>query len=108
MGKPRYGGKSPRMQQANAAQNKMKRGIIIPGQQKPKTYRPGCLALLQIRKMQRSTNLLIKKLPFQRLVRELTANLFPELGIRFQSAALEALQVVFYFYLIKIFNIILF
>ncbi|RYH19773.1 hypothetical protein EON65_25545 [archaeon] len=35
-------------------------------------YRPGTVALREIRKYQKSTELLIRKLPFQRLVREIS------------------------------------
>ena len=38
---------------------------------KPNRYRPGSVALREIRKYQKSTDLLIRKLPFQRLVREI-------------------------------------
>ena len=38
----------------------------------PKRYRPGALALKEIRKFQKSTDLLIKKAAFQRLIREIT------------------------------------
>ncbi len=38
---------------------------------KPHRYRPGTVALREIRKYQKSTELLIRKLPFQRLVREI-------------------------------------
>ena len=53
-------------------------------------YRPGTVALREIRKYQRSTELLIKKLPFQRLVREIAQDVAPDL--RFQSTAILALQ----------------
>ena len=42
------------------------------GGQKPHRYRPGTVALREIRRYQKSTELLIRKLPFQRLVREIT------------------------------------
>jgi hypothetical protein len=38
---------------------------------KTKRYRPGTVALREIRKYQNSTKLLIRKLPFQKLIREL-------------------------------------
>ena len=57
---------------------------------KARRYRPGSVALREIRKYQKSTNLLIRKLPFQRLVRELAQALKPDL--RFQSTALWALH----------------
>ncbi len=39
------------------------------GVKKPHRYRPGTAALREIRKFQKSTELLLRKLPFQRLVR---------------------------------------
>jgi hypothetical protein len=43
----------------------------VGGVKKPHRYRPGTVALREIRKYQKSTELLIRKLPFQRLVREI-------------------------------------
>ena len=60
------------------------------GVRKPRRYRPGTVALRQIRKYQKSTDLLIRKLPFQRLVREVTQQIDDTL--RFQSTAILALQ----------------
>lgn len=57
---------------------------------KPHRYRPGTVALREIRKYQKSTELLIRKLPFQRLVREIAQDFKTDL--RFQSAAVLALQ----------------
>ena len=54
-------------------------------------YRPGIVALREIRRYQKSTELLIRRLPFQRLVREMAQNMKTEL--RFQASALSALQV---------------
>merc|ERR1712224_402390 len=53
-------------------------------------YRPGTVALREIRKLQKSTELLIRKQPFQRLVREIAEGVGEEK--RFQSQALMALQ----------------
>ena len=53
-------------------------------------YKPGTKALKEIRKYQKSYKLLLRKIPFQRLVREITQNLHVDL--RFQSTALLALQ----------------
>ncbi|KTF71870.1 hypothetical protein cypCar_00043127 [Cyprinus carpio] len=52
--------------------------------------RPGTVALREIRRYQKSTELLIRKLPFQRLVREIAQDFKTDL--RFQSAAIGALQ----------------
>lgn len=57
-------------------------------------FRPGTVALREIRRYQKSTELLIRKLPFQRLVREIAQDFKTDL--RFQSAAIGALQVCVY------------
>ena len=59
---------------------------------KSRRFRPGTRALLQIRKYQKSTELLIRKLPFQRLVREVVQEMFKTETYRFQSTAILALQ----------------
>jgi hypothetical protein len=61
-----------------------------PVKSKPR-HRPGALALKEIRRYQQSTELLIKRLPFQRLVRSIAIEYKSDL--RFQAAALDALQV---------------
>ena len=53
-------------------------------------WRPGTVALREIRKYQKSTELLIRKLSFQRLVREIAQDFKTDL--RFQSSAVLALQ----------------
>ena len=53
-------------------------------------FRPGTDALREIRKFKKSTDLLIPKLPFRRLVRELALAVSPDK--RFQETALLALQ----------------
>jgi len=65
-------------------------------------YRPGTVALREIRKYQRSTELLIRKRPFQRLVREIAQEFRPEL--RFQSTAILALQEAAEAYLVGLFE----
>lgn len=57
---------------------------------RPHRYRPGTVALREIRKYQKSSELLIRKLPFQRLVKEI-AQAF-KTDLRFQSCAILALQ----------------
>ena len=69
---------------------------------KPHRYRPGTVALREIRRYQRSTDLLLRKLPFQRLVRELARGFKPDL--RFQSSALVALQESAESYLVGLFE----
>ena len=60
-------------------------------QLKPRKYRPGTVALREIRMYQKSTELLIRKLPFQRLVREIAQDL-GKMNMGFQSGAIMALQ----------------
>ena len=48
-----------------------KANASLGGIKRPCRYRPGTVALREIRKFQKSTELLIRKLPFQRLVREI-------------------------------------
>ncbi|CAK9437897.1 uncharacterized protein LODBEIA_P22750 [Lodderomyces beijingensis] len=58
-----------------------------------KRYRPGQLALREIRNYQKSTSLLLRKLPFARLVREISMDFVgPNYGLRWQSSAILALQ----------------
>ncbi|CAF0729466.1 unnamed protein product [Brachionus calyciflorus] len=65
-------------------------------------HRPGTLALKEIRRYQKSTELLIRKLPFQRLVREISQNYKDDL--RFQASALDALQEAAESYLVGLFE----
>ena len=67
---------------------------------KPHRYRAGTVALKDIRHYQGSTALLIRKLPFQRVVREITQDI--KTGLRFQSAALLCLQEATEAYLVSL------
>jgi len=69
---------------------------------KPHRYRPGTVALREIRRYQKSTELLIRKLPFQRLVREIAQDFKTDL--RFQSSAVMALQESAEAYLVSLFE----
>ncbi|GET50157.1 uncharacterized protein OCT59_026572 [Rhizophagus irregularis] len=82
------GGKAPRKQLATKAARKS--APAAGGVKKPHRYRPGTVALREIRRYQKSTELLIRKLPFQRLVREIAQDFKTDL--RFQSSAIGALQ----------------
>ena len=68
----------------------------------PHRYRPGTVALREIRKYQKSTELLIRKLPFQRLGREIAQDFKTDL--RFQSSAVLALQEAAEAYLVGLFE----
>jgi histone H3 len=69
---------------------------------KPHKFRPGTVALREIRRFQKSTDLLIRKLPFQRLVRETAQK--HKTDLRFKPAALIALQEAAEAYIIGIFE----
>ena len=89
-GKKCRGGKKPRVP----------KGTV----KKPFRYRPGTVALREIRKYQKSTELLIRKLPFQRLVKEVCRDLFKTENYRFQSTALLALQEASEIFLVSMFD----
>jgi len=94
------GGKAPRQQLATKAARKS-----IPtsgGVKKPHRYRPGTVALREIRRYQKSTNLLIRKAPFQRLVKQIAQEI--KESVRFQSTAVLALQEASEYYLVGLFE----
>ncbi|KAJ6998747.1 hypothetical protein NC653_014800 [Populus alba x Populus x berolinensis] len=95
------GGKAPRKQLATKVRCK-KICSYYRGVKKPHRYRPGTVALREIRKYQKSTELLIRKLPFQRLVREIAQDFKTDL--RFQSHAVLALQEAAEAYLVGLFE----
>mgnify|MGYP002386795335 CR=1 FL=1 len=82
------GGKAPRKQLASKAARKS--APASGGLKKPHRYKPGTVALREIRRYQKSTELLVRKLPFQRLVREIAQDY--KTDVRFQASAIEALQ----------------
>lgn len=111
------GGKAPRKQYANKAARKSQNGAV----KKPRRYRPGTVALREIRRYQKSTDLLLRKvrpharlcsralssyntfatqLPFQRLVREIAQGFRGDL--RFQGMAVLALQEAAESYLVQL------
>ncbi|KAE8372049.1 histone-fold-containing protein [Aspergillus bertholletiae] len=76
-------------------------------QGRPRRYRPGTVALKEIRKYQRSYDLLLRKLPFARLVREVALELLPaDVGseLRWQSQAIMALQEAAEAFLVHLFE----
>ncbi|KAJ5173871.1 Histone-fold [Penicillium coprophilum] len=84
---------------------------VQPGDPTPtgrrRRYKPGTVALKEIRRYQRSYDLLIAKLPFARLVREVALDLLPaEVGaeLRWQSFAIQALQEAAEAFLVHLFE----
>lgn len=80
----------PKKRPVTPASPRKKGGIATP---KPARYRPGALALREIRAYQRTTDLLIPKLPFARVVKEIAQN-YGKYGTqyRFAADAILALQ----------------
>lgn len=94
------GGKAPRKQIASKAARKS--SAVSSGVKKAHRFRPGTVALREIRRYQKSTELLIRKLPFQRLVREIAQE--NKTDLRFQSTAIAALQEAAEAYLVSLFE----
>jgi histone H3/H4 len=111
------GGKQPRVHLSMAARKSLtgptgKRLSSAPasgGVKKTHRFRPGTVALREIRKYQKGTDLVLRKLPFQRLVREISHDVtrnsghFQD-GIKFQSTALMALQEAAEAYMVGLFE----
>ena len=93
-------GKAPRKQIGSKAARKS--APIQGGVKKPHRYRPGTVAFREIIKFQKSTDLLIRNLPFQRVVREIAQQFKSDL--RFQSQAVLALQEACEAYLVGLFE----
>ncbi|KAG6906917.1 hypothetical protein DXG01_011376 [Tephrocybe rancida] len=96
------GGKAPRKQLASKSAARKTAANATGGVKKPHRFRPGTVALREIRRYQKSTELLIRKLPFQRLVREIAQDFKTDL--RFQSSAVMALQEAAEAYLVSLFE----
>ncbi|OMJ92481.1 hypothetical protein SteCoe_4715 [Stentor coeruleus] len=85
-----------------AINKKVAQLLTISGFKKLHRFRPGTAALREIRKYQKSTELLVRKLPFQRLVREIAQEY--KIDLRFQSSAVLALQEAAEAYLVGLFE----
>ncbi|XP_040261750.1 histone H3-like centromeric protein A [Bufo bufo] len=72
--------------------------------QQRKRYRPGTRALMEIRKYQKSTDLLIRKAPFARLVREVCIDFSRGVPYSWQVAALMALQEAAEAFIVRLFE----
>ncbi|KAM6181738.1 LOW QUALITY PROTEIN: histone H3.2-like [Erethizon dorsatum] len=87
------GGKAPRKQQATKAAHKSTPSGCAPstgGVKKPHLYRPATVTLREIGRFQKFPELLIRRLPFQHLVREIAQDFKTDL--RFQSSAISVLE----------------
>ena len=105
------GGKSPRKVLATKAAVKGKRKFLLttkkskkaaPGIKKARKFRPGTVALRDIKRYQKVADLLLRRAPFQRLVRE-TAGAW-KAPSRFAASALLALQEAPESYIVKLWD----
>ncbi|KII95099.1 hypothetical protein PLICRDRAFT_98259, partial [Plicaturopsis crispa FD-325 SS-3] len=81
------------------------------GARKKHRFRPGTVALREIRKYQKSTDLLLRRLPFSRVVREIAMDMQTDMveygegsGLRWQSSAILALQEATEAFLVHLFE----
>ena len=95
-------GKAPRKLSHLPAVARKSAPAIIGCVKKARRFHPGTVALREIRRYQKSTQLLIRKLPFQRLVREIAQKVKTDL--RFHSSALMAIQEASEAYLVSLFE----
>jgi histone H3/H4 len=88
---------TPRARRTGGAPKAPTKRLTVPAGAKgtPKTpkrrARPGVQALREIRRLQRSGELLLRKLPFARLCRQVSQEIFHK-DLRWQASALLALQ----------------
>ncbi len=94
------GGKAPHIHLATKAARRL--NFQGGGVKKPHRWRPGTIALREIRRHQKNTDFLMRKAPFQHLVREIACDIKSDL--RMQSTALLALQEAAEAYLVGLFN----
>ena len=94
------GGKAPRKMVASKPDRKT--AMASGGIKKAHRFKPGTVALREIRRYQKDGELLLRKLPFQRLVREIGVDYKTDL--RFQAAAIAALQESAEAYLVGLFE----
>lgn len=89
------GGKGPKKGLKSLSNRKPARKAPVNADgtgRKKRRFKPGTVALREIRRYQKSTELLIPKLSFSRLVRELVLGVAGNKGWRIQRSALAALQ----------------
>ncbi|KAK0673944.1 putative histone H3-like centromeric protein CSE4 [Cercophora samala] len=105
---PKQAGRRPGRPSGGAAgagrKSNVQPGDPVP-QGRKRRYRPGTLALKEIRRYQSNTDLLLLKLPFARLVREIAIGCRPMNDeLRWQSQAIQALQEASEAFLVHLFE----
>lgn len=96
------GGKVPAARRTPGKQAEKNVTATIAKVPQRRRFRPGTVALREIRRYQKTTDLLIPRAPFQRVVRELANDHRDD--VRFQSAAIAALQEAGEAYMIGLFE----
>jgi histone H3 len=70
---------------------------------KPHCWRPGTVAAREIHKFQKSTDLLIRRAPFQHVVQEIVQQESGKSDLQMQSTALLALQEAAEYFMVDVF-----
>ena len=96
------GGATPRFHSATKAARAAAQKVIAV--RKPRRWRPGMVALREILKFQKTTDLLIRKAPFQHLVQEIVHNMSRKSDLQMQSTALVALQEAAEYFMVAVFS----
>ena len=100
----RVSGESP----TRRAAAKKKPRKTIPGSvekvRKARRYRPGTRVLQEIRKLQQSTNTLVPRIHFSRVIRDIAFSSVGGRDFRWASEALEAIQTAAEAYLVGLFE----
>lgn len=91
-----------RMSMAKKAKKKAQKTPQVGGIKKPHRFHPGTVALREIRKYQKYTGPLMRKLPFQRLVREIAQDYKTDL--RMQGVAMETMQQAAEAFMVQLFE----
>jgi histone H3 len=71
---------------------------------KPHRWHPGMVAAREIRKFQKTTDLLIRKAPFQRIVQEIVQQVYGKSDLQMQSTDVLALQEAAEYFMVDVFN----
>ncbi|XP_032227002.1 histone H3.3 [Nematostella vectensis] len=71
---------------------------------KARRFRPGTRALMEIKYYQKTTHLLLRKAPFMRVVKEVADRFYTTSELRWQVAALMALQEAAEAFLVRLFE----
>ena len=90
--------------QANSRRKNSSPTLTLPRTTKVRRYRPGTVALREIRYFQKSTQLLLRRSPFARLVREIGQNVTRSVDLMWQASAISALQEAAEAYLVGLFE----